>query len=70
MKGWRTLIFNVSISILVLAKEMLAYFAGVDWSQILPAKYAPYAILAIGIANILLRHVTTHPAGWRVWAQK
>jgi hypothetical protein len=65
MPGWKTLLFNGGIGAAVLAGQLLSYFEAVDWSVLLPPDIAPYAVLGIGIANIVLRHVTGGPAGWR-----
>lgn len=65
MSGWKTLLFNVGLAVLALVAELLAFFQAFDWREILPSDYAPFVILGIGIANILLRHVTSGPAGWR-----
>ncbi|ADZ71339.1 hypothetical protein [Polymorphum gilvum] len=65
MTGWKTLLFNGGLAALVLAAEILDHLAVVDWRQIVPPGAAPLVVLAIGLANIMLRHVTHGPAGWR-----
>lgn len=65
MNGWKTLIFNGAVGLIVVLKELLTYTAGVDWSDFLPPQSAEMVVLGLGIANILLRHVTVGPAGWK-----
>lgn len=65
MEGWKTLVFNGAIGLLVIVKELVTYTSGFDWSAILPHQTAEMVILGLGIANILLRHVTVGSAGWR-----
>ncbi|WP_417480768.1 hypothetical protein [Maricaulis maris] len=65
MSGWKTFLFNGGIGALILAAELLDHLALVDWREILPEGTAPLVVLLIGIGNILLRHVTRGPAGWR-----
>lgn len=65
MTGWKTLVFNGSVSMAVLLAEILTYLSGLDWHLLLSPQHVPWVILALGLANILLRHVTSGPAGWR-----
>ena len=65
MRGWKTLAFNGGLGLGAVAAEVLNYLGAVDWQTILPPERAGVAVLVVGAANILLRHVTEGPAGWR-----
>ncbi|WP_269581984.1 hypothetical protein [Roseibium sp. Sym1] len=65
MSGWKTVLFNGGLGIVALIAELLNYLSVFNWREVLPPEYAPGVILGIGVANIVLRHVTTGPAGWR-----
>lgn len=63
MKGFRTIIVNSAIAALPIIAEMLAFLDVFDWKSILPAEYAGWLFLAVGLLNIWLRFVTTTPVG-------
>ena len=58
-KGWRTIGFNI----LIVAAAVVAFLDQADLASIFPYDAGPYILLGIGIANILLRMVTTTPVG-------
>ncbi|MEP0234136.1 hypothetical protein [Roseibium sp.] len=70
MSGWKTLLFNGGVGILVAIAQLVEHVSVVEWSEILPADMTPWVIIAIGIINILLRHVTRGAAGWKVKRDK
>lgn len=59
LKGWRTIAFNV-LSILAV---VVAYLDASDLKTILPDHWGAYAALGIGVANVILRTVTTTTVG-------
>lgn len=65
MRGWKTLLLNLVIGGGVLLVELLTFLGAADWYAVLPPERAALAVLGLGVANILLRHVTSGPAGWR-----
>ena len=65
MKGWRTLILNASAAGAALALEISSYLTSVEWNAYLPPSAALWALIAMNIANIVLRHITDRPAAWR-----
>jgi len=65
MNGWKTLVFNGGIGATAVVAEIIAHLNQTDLTKILPESSLPAAVAVIGIANILLRHVTTGPAGWK-----
>ncbi|MEP4031816.1 hypothetical protein [Roseibium polysiphoniae] len=64
MSGWKTLLFNGVVGILVVIAQLAEYVSAVDLSAILPSNMTPWVIVAVGLVNILLRHVTKGSAGW------
>jgi hypothetical protein len=65
MKGWRTFALNAFAAASIIVAEIMAMLAGVDWDAHLPRDVAIWIVVAVNIANIVLRHVTSGPAGWR-----
>lgn len=58
LKGWRTILVNA----LVIAAGVAAYLDAAGIKDILPPGYA-WVPVAIGVANIVLRIVTTTAVG-------
>lgn len=56
MKGWRTLALNLCISI-------FGVLEAADWSSLIGSERAGWALGCIGIANMILRTLTTTPVG-------
>lgn len=56
MKGWRTLALNLGISI-------FGVLEATDWSGVIGNDKAGWALTAIGIANMVLRTLTTTAVG-------
>lgn len=56
MKGWRTRIVNVLATVLPL-------LALAEWRDVIPADAWPIYALSLALANIVLRELTTTPAG-------
>ena len=56
MKGWRTIGLNLAVTGFGALEAM-------DWTAVLGNEKAGYALAAIGIANMVLRTVTTAPVG-------
>ena len=63
--GWKTLLFNSLIGLSVIALQISDYLDTFPWPDVLPPKEAGWVVLVLGIVNILLRHWTVGPAGWR-----
>ncbi|MBO0345187.1 hypothetical protein [Roseibium limicola] len=64
MQGWKTFVFNGAMGFVAILAELMSYLTDLDWKQLVPPESAPYVVLSIGVANILLRHMTSGPAGW------
>jgi len=55
-KGWRTVALNVFAMVLPIASLT-------EWNSVLPREWLPYYVLGLGVANILMRSLTTTPMG-------
>ena len=56
MKGWRTLGVNAAVA-------GFGVLAAADWTVVLGDQRAGWAVTALGIANMVLRSLTTTPVG-------
>ena len=56
MKGWRTVTFNV-------LSTVVPIISLTEWRAVFPSEWLPYWLLAVAIANIYLRTITTTPMG-------
>ena len=56
MKGWRTLAVNAALALVGVAEAA-------DWTNLLGEGAAGYVVMAIGVANMLLRAMTNTPVG-------
>ena len=56
MKGWRTLAINLAIA-------GFGVLEATDWSGLLGSNSAGWAVTGVGIANMVLRSITTTPIG-------
>jgi len=65
MAGWKTLVFNGGVGIAALIAELLDHLGVVPVDRLLRGDKATWIAVALGAANIGLRHVTSRPAGWR-----
>lgn len=63
--GWKTFPFNSLVGFSVIALQISDYLDKFPWPDVLPPREAGWVALALGIINILLRHWTVGPAGWR-----
>lgn len=56
MKGWRTLGLNLAVA-------GFGVFEATDWSGVLGNNNAGWVLTGIGVANMVLRSLTTTPVG-------
>lgn len=56
MKGWRTLAINLAIA-------GFGVLEAADWTGLLGNPSAGWAVTGIGVANMVLRSITTTPVG-------
>lgn len=62
----RTVATNGLSAIIAIALPLLDYLAGFHWQGLLTAQNALVLVLALNVANIFLRTVTTTPRGKRI----
>jgi hypothetical protein len=60
MKGWRTIAFNVVLIALTILVEV---GAAPELHDLIGPEWTRYLLLAVFVANIVLRMVTTGPVG-------
>ena len=65
MRGWRTLVVNGLTAAGIVSLEALRFLGEVDWASALGPHRALWIVVLVNLANIVLRHVTREPAGWR-----
>ena len=63
LKGWRTVIFNGVASIPLFLEAAIHILSIPEVYGVLPPEWIPWYSLAIALANIALRKVTTTPLG-------
>ena len=56
MKGWRTIILNVAVAI-------FGVLEAADWTSVLGADKAGWAVLVVATANMAMRTITTGHIG-------
>lgn len=64
MRGWRTIAFNVALVLFALT-DYLTVASGTFSAIFEDPRHAALAVTVIGLVNVLLRLVTTTPAGKR-----
>jgi hypothetical protein len=67
-KGFRTQIIawagTIGLGgILPYLAEVFGYLHGLDWRQYITPDYAPALMIAVGVVFVILRRMTTGPAG-------
>ena len=63
LKGLRTLIFNFIAAIPLAFDVLMQILMSEEFKAVIPAEWLPYYGLAILIANMILRAITTTPMG-------
>ena len=67
MKGWRTILFNVTAALLPLWDAVMLIVQAVSqepgFVAIIPVQYLPFYSLAVMLVNIYLRTITSTPVG-------
>jgi hypothetical protein len=70
LRGWRTIILNLTIAIGFTIAEMLDYLAIVDWRDFIDPRWAPWVVVAINLMNIAIRQDTRGPSGYTRWRER
>lgn len=63
LKGWKTVIINVMIGLPAGLYALYLQLQAVDFTPVIPAKYAAAFIVANAVIGIMLRLITTGPVG-------
>ena len=63
MKGYKTIIVNVLAGLPAALYGLYVEFASIDFTPVIPAKYAAAAVVGMSVLGVVLRIVTTGPVG-------
>lgn len=63
MKGYRTVLANLVMGLPLLVEMFLQVFVSPQFGAIIPAEWLPRYALAVVVANLILRAVTSTPLG-------
>ncbi len=63
LKGWKTVIANALIGVPAALYTLWQEFSTVDFTPVIPAKYAAAAVVGMSVMGVVLRLVTTGPTG-------
>jgi hypothetical protein len=63
LKGWKTIAINVLTGLPAALYGLYVEFASVDFTPVIPAKYAAAAVVGMSVVGVLLRIITTGPVG-------
>lgn len=56
MKGWRTILLSVAVSV-------VGALEAFNWAEVIPDAIEPYVLPVVGVIFMYLRTVTTTPLG-------
>lgn len=63
LKGWKTIIVNAITGLPAAIYVLYLQFETVDFTPVIPQKYAAYFVVGMSVLGILLRLITTGPVG-------
>ena len=63
LKGWKTIVINVLAGLPAALYGLYLEFSTVDFTPVIPAKYAAGAVVGMSVLGVVLRIVTTGPVG-------
>lgn len=63
LKGWKTIIINALIGLPASLLFFYDQFSTIDFTPLIPTKYAAIAVAAMSVMGVVLRIVTTGPVG-------
>jgi len=63
LKGWRTVLVNLLFAMLPLFEVVVQVANLTEFEALVPTQYLPYYALAVVLANMWLRRITTTPLG-------
>jgi hypothetical protein len=63
LKGYKTIVINVLTGLPAALYGLYVEFASVDFTPVIPAKYAAAAVVGMSVVGVVLRIITTGPVG-------
>lgn len=63
LKGWKTIIVNMITGLPAALYVLYLQFSTIDFTPVIPQKYAAYFVVGMSVLGILLRLITTGPVG-------
>ena len=63
LKGWKTIIVNTITGLPAALYVLYLQFETVDFTPVIPQKYAAYFVVGMSVLGIFLRLITTGPVG-------
>ena len=63
LKGWKTIIVNATAGLPAALYGLYLEFQSVDFTPVIPAKYAAAAVVGMAVLGVVLRMITTGPVG-------
>lgn len=63
LKGWKTIVANALTGLPAALYVLYQEFSTVDFTPVVPAKYAAMVVVGMSVMGVILRLVTTGPTG-------
>lgn len=63
LKGWKTIVANAIAGLPAALYGLYLEFQSVDFTPVIPTKYAAAVVVGMSILGIVLRLITTGPVG-------
>jgi len=63
LKGWKTIVANTLTGLPATAYLLYTELSTVDFTPVIPVKYAAIAVVGMSVLGIILRIITTGPIG-------
>lgn len=63
LEGWKTIIANALTGLPAALYGLYLEFQTVDFTPVIPAKYAAAAVVGMSVLGVFLRVITTGPVG-------
>lgn len=63
LRGWKTILANTMTGLPAALYGLYLEFQTVDFTPVIPAKYAALAVVGMSVLGVILRLVTTGPVG-------
>ncbi len=63
LKGWRTIAINTLMGLPAAIYGLYLEFSSVDFTPVIPQKYAAGFVVGMSVLGVILRLITTGPVG-------